>query len=169
MQETQETRVRSLGRDDPLEKKMATHSSILAQEFHGQRSLAGYSPWGWKALALTGHVRTYITQSSANHIYRDIQHTLMLVTGILYLLTAFTQFSSFISHLCWPRAQSLFLWVCPFLKYNWPINTMLVFGTQHSDLVFLYISKWSPPYYLRKLFIHLAYLYFLFSFLCLIA
>ena len=26
----QETRVRSLGRDDPLEKEMATHSSILA-------------------------------------------------------------------------------------------------------------------------------------------
>ena len=30
MQETQETRVRSLGREDPLEKDMATHSSILA-------------------------------------------------------------------------------------------------------------------------------------------
>jgi len=27
-----------------LEKEMATHSSILAREFHGQRSLAGYSP-----------------------------------------------------------------------------------------------------------------------------
>ena len=29
-QETQETWVRSLGREDPLEKEMATHSSILA-------------------------------------------------------------------------------------------------------------------------------------------
>ena len=28
----QETRVRSLGREDPLEKEMATHSSILAWE-----------------------------------------------------------------------------------------------------------------------------------------
>ena len=27
---TQETRVRSLGQEDPLEKEMATHSSILA-------------------------------------------------------------------------------------------------------------------------------------------
>ena len=27
---------------------MATHSSILAGEFHGQKSLAGYSPWGHK-------------------------------------------------------------------------------------------------------------------------
>ena len=30
MQETQEMRVRSLGQEDPLEKEMATHSSILA-------------------------------------------------------------------------------------------------------------------------------------------
>ena len=30
MQQAQETRVRSLGREDPLEKEMATHCSILA-------------------------------------------------------------------------------------------------------------------------------------------
>ena len=30
MQETQEMWVQSLGREDPLEKEMATHSSILA-------------------------------------------------------------------------------------------------------------------------------------------
>ena len=32
MQETQEMRVRPLGQKDPLEKEMATHSSILAWE-----------------------------------------------------------------------------------------------------------------------------------------
>ena len=32
MQETQETWVLSLGQEDPLEKKMATHSSTLAWE-----------------------------------------------------------------------------------------------------------------------------------------
>ena len=31
--------VRSLGREDPLEEEMATHSSILACKTHGQRSL----------------------------------------------------------------------------------------------------------------------------------
>ena len=35
-------------REDALEEGMATHSSILAWESHGQRSLAGYSPWGHK-------------------------------------------------------------------------------------------------------------------------
>ena len=36
--------VRSLGQEDPLEEGMAAHSSILAGESHGQRSLASYSP-----------------------------------------------------------------------------------------------------------------------------
>ena len=47
--------VRSLGWEDPLEKGMTTHSSILAREFHGQRRLAGYSPWGCKELKMTNH------------------------------------------------------------------------------------------------------------------
>ena len=34
--------VRPLGWEDPLEEGMAAHSSILAKESHGQRSLAGY-------------------------------------------------------------------------------------------------------------------------------
>ena len=41
---TQKTWVRSLGQEDPLAKRMATHSSVLAWRIHGQRSLAGYSP-----------------------------------------------------------------------------------------------------------------------------
>ena len=35
-----ETQVYSLGWEDPLEKGMVTHSSILPGEFHGQGSLA---------------------------------------------------------------------------------------------------------------------------------
>ena len=72
----QETRVRSLGREDPLEKEMATDSSTIAWKIpsteepsrlhvvhgdakswtrlsdftslqtHGRRSLVGCSPWG---------------------------------------------------------------------------------------------------------------------------
>ena len=40
----QETQVQFLGQEDPLEKGMATHSNILPEECHGQRSRAGYSP-----------------------------------------------------------------------------------------------------------------------------
>ena len=49
---TQETWVQHLGQEDPLEKGTATHSSILAWRIHGQRSLAGCSPWGY----MTEHV-----------------------------------------------------------------------------------------------------------------
>ena len=39
------------GWEDPLEKAKATHSSILAGEFHGL-----YSPWGHKELDTTEQV-----------------------------------------------------------------------------------------------------------------
>ena len=43
MPESQETQVQFLGREDPLEEGMATHSSILDHgESHGQRNLVGY-------------------------------------------------------------------------------------------------------------------------------
>ena len=41
MQETQETWVRFLGQEDPLEKEMATHSSILAWEIRWTEELGG--------------------------------------------------------------------------------------------------------------------------------
>ena len=49
----QEMRAQSLGREDPLMKGTATHSRILAGEFHGQRILADYNPWGHKELDMT--------------------------------------------------------------------------------------------------------------------
>ena len=43
-----ETWVGCQGWEHPLEKGMATHSSVPAWRPHGQRSLEGYSPWGCK-------------------------------------------------------------------------------------------------------------------------
>ena len=48
----QETLVQSLGQEDPLEKGMATHSSILAWRIP-QRSLVSYSLWGNKESDMT--------------------------------------------------------------------------------------------------------------------
>ena len=44
----QETWVRFLDGEDPLEKGMATHSSILAWRIPWTEEPAGYSPWGHK-------------------------------------------------------------------------------------------------------------------------
>ena len=49
----QETWVRSLSWEDPVEKEMAILSSVLARESHGQRSLAGYILWGHKEVDMT--------------------------------------------------------------------------------------------------------------------
>ena len=48
-----------MDQDDPLEGKMGNNSSILPEKFHGERSLAGYSPWGCKELDMTEHACTY--------------------------------------------------------------------------------------------------------------
>ena len=46
IQETQETWVRSLGMEDNPEKGTQPTPVFLPEKSNGQRSLAGYSPWG---------------------------------------------------------------------------------------------------------------------------
>ena len=45
--------VRSVGREDPLGKEMAAHSSTLAWEIPWTKSVVGYSPWGHKDSNMT--------------------------------------------------------------------------------------------------------------------
>ena len=46
MQETQETQIQSLGWEDPSEKEVATHSSILAWKTPWTGELGGLWPMG---------------------------------------------------------------------------------------------------------------------------
>ena len=48
MHETQEMWVQFLGWEDPLEKDVTTHSSVLAWEIPWTDETGGYSPWGQK-------------------------------------------------------------------------------------------------------------------------
>ena len=52
VQETQETRVWSLGQEDPLEEGMVTHSTILASSIPWTE--VGYSPQDLKESGATG-------------------------------------------------------------------------------------------------------------------
>ena len=84
----QETHVPSLGQEDPLEQKMATHSRSLPGKFHGQRSLAGYSPRGHKELDMTEHMHTH--QIFIINAYLSLQLVLLYhYFLILYRLSAF--------------------------------------------------------------------------------
>ena len=60
-----ETQVRSLGQEDPLEKELATHSSILAWEIPWKEELGRlYSPWGHKELDMTKQLtHTHVTSN----------------------------------------------------------------------------------------------------------
>ena len=49
----QETRVQSLGQEDPWKRKWQPIPVLFPGEFHGQRSLVSYSPWGHKELDTT--------------------------------------------------------------------------------------------------------------------
>ena len=54
-----ETRVRSLGQEDPLEKEMAIHSSTIAWKIPSTEEPGRYSPWVRKELDTTE--RLYLT------------------------------------------------------------------------------------------------------------
>ena len=49
----QETQVQPLGPEDPLGKRMVPTAGFLPGEFHGERSLVGYSPWEHKESDMT--------------------------------------------------------------------------------------------------------------------
>ena len=53
IQETQDTWVQSLGWEDPLEKRMATHSSILAWEIPWTEEPGGLQSMGSQELDMT--------------------------------------------------------------------------------------------------------------------
>ena len=64
--EIQETWVRSLGREDALEKEMATHSGILAWKIPWTEEPGSHSPLGHKELGTTErlhfhfHIKWYL-------------------------------------------------------------------------------------------------------------
>ena len=88
-----------------LEKGMATHSSILAWESCGQRSLTGYSPWGCKELDRTEwlthtHTHTHI------HIIFDED------------LSSLAHFLVDLFFYCWILKHSLYIFGCQsFIRY----------------------------------------------------
>ena len=112
-----ETWVQSLGREDPLEKETATHSSILAWRIPGQRSLVGYSLVGCKELDTTERLHFHYTPQG-----QAIRHFLCSIS--LWRLSSFKvlaipddiQMSSVYFKLClrkqnfYFRSYGYFLW-----------------------------------------------------------
>ena len=62
----QKTQVRSLGWEDPLEREWLPTPVFFPGESQGQRSLAGYSPWGCKV----PHVTEQLTHKGKGRMAR---------------------------------------------------------------------------------------------------
>ena len=68
-----ETQVRSLGREDPLAKEMATHSSTLAWKTPWTENLVGYSPWGRKEPDTTERLHFRFLQGASSAVLLHLQ------------------------------------------------------------------------------------------------
>ena len=71
----QETRVRSLVQEDPLEEEMATTPVFLPEKSYGQGSLAGYSSKGCKESDMTEHTCVHVRVRVRAHTHTHT-HTL---------------------------------------------------------------------------------------------
>ena len=74
MYEPQEIRFLSLGWEDPFEKGMATHFSVLPWRIRGQRSLAGFRPQGRKESDTTQATQQSVSKIQAyfpNFVYNE--------------------------------------------------------------------------------------------------
>ena len=71
MQETQETCIQSLGWEDPLEKEMVTHSSIIASENPMNRGAWRVTVHEVSESDVTEQLRTH-TQGIRPHVIRPI-------------------------------------------------------------------------------------------------
>ena len=67
----QKTQVRSLGWEDPLEKEMAAHSSILAWKIPWVSEPCSYRPWGRKESDMTERLHFHYTKAvPSNFVFR---------------------------------------------------------------------------------------------------
>ena len=59
-----------LGPEDPWRRAWQPSPVFLPGQFHGQRSLAGYSPWGRKESDTAGHTHIFHIRAFFKHPYQ---------------------------------------------------------------------------------------------------
>ena len=64
---------------------MATPLVLLPEDFHGQRSLGGYSPWGPKESDMTEQLHAHSTSSNSLEFIKERKEALA-VFGILLFI-----------------------------------------------------------------------------------
>ena len=141
----QETWVRSLGWEGPLEEEMAIHSSILAWRIPGQRSLVGYSPWGHIQSGMTEWLtHTHMLTDAFEGENYNHGSNMIIFPILIYHVYSINAFLSQFSHIL----PQFFLTI---MKYRMTWNTMIYIcrwqknldnlkRTQSWSLMFLLLS-----------------------------
>ena len=107
----QETQVRSLGQEDPLEQEMQPTPVFLPGKSHGWRSLTGYSPWGCTESNMTEQLTQWENPAPSDRdtVWRYDGITSISLTLLLLLVIRqfFLWLSQWMQLLCNFRVQSL--------------------------------------------------------------
>ena len=123
-----ETWVRLLVGNIPWRREWLPTPVILPRESHRQRSLVGYSPWGWKQLDITERLSTF-----------HVQHCLLSVKHIL-LVAKEEEFKHLLHERTNIHPRSKFEWQ----KWNNNLNFSLKsFSSQSHWRSLTFTSLWS--------------------------
>ena len=143
-----ETRVQSLGQEDPREKEMVTHFSILAWKSHGQRSLA----WQATVHGVTKRVRPDWATKARMHSVPLLhpQYFQALCELVLSTLKSFKTISTWSPQ----SSRSSVGWaLCGLLPSNHPGTLFLCFLCPESSFSLDYsllLLKSTSSNFLRK-------------------
>ena len=130
-----ETRVQSLGREDLLEKEMATH---LLGESHGQRSLVGYSPQSREESYTTERLHFTSTHYRSCHTFFFVKFREISIISFIQKLENLENLSTdtFWLHIF----QTFFL-----LRYPHTVSTKPCKKCSYRDCPGGPVDKVSPP------------------------
>ena len=84
----QERQIQSLGQEDPWRRKWQPTPVFLPGESHGQRSLAGYGPWGDKGVGQNLAIKNYKQSASFLQGQNILSASLKLLNNFLRLQNA---------------------------------------------------------------------------------
>ena len=134
----QETWAKSLGQEDPLQKEMATHSSILAWEIIWTEE-PDYSSWSCKSvrhdLAIKQYRCIYFKYSSV-YMYSVYLHVPVHPTPAFFLLVTISLFSkSIVLHFLDKRFSLLKSFLFITSKYNFWIHITSGFHSDHGRIL----------------------------------
>ena len=146
----QETRVQPLGQEDPWRRAWQPTPIFLPGKSHGQRRLAGYSPWGSQRF---GHYWAHTCLSTPQHthtITNDVNHSLCAYLLHIFFHETFHVFCPFSNYI-----------ICFFTVKVWEFSTY----SRHCSpagygICKYYLSVYNFSFHPLKNFLHSPQIFF---------